>query len=219
MIIIEELKPSKKEVEVLTLFYNRFYDLYDEIVADNFIGENGNVRFFKLREAFSIYKELLNYKPIKYYIEWMKKGGRPPLEGIIADEVFSFIRNLLLHFPIFDTWNEVYINKKLATWSKVGQIDKFLNKCVNIKIDGKSEVKYRIWEEEKKKMTYFSIKFPEKYEDNDIYLKDLISEEVGMKFCMALMREILDKQVINADIPKIKIMSQVYVPFGTKGGK
>lgn len=219
MIIIEELKPSKKEVEVLTLFYNRFYDLYDEIVADNFIGENGNVRFLKLREAFSIYKELLNYKPIKYYIEWMKKGGRPPLEGIIADEVFSFIRNLLLHFPIFDTWNEVYINKKLATWSKVGQIDKFLNKCVNIKIDGKSEVKYRIWEEKKKKMTYFSIKFPEKYEDNDIYLKDLISEEVGMKFCMALMREILDKQVINADIPKIKIMSQVYVPFGTKGGK
>lgn len=219
MIIIEELKPSKKEVEVLTLFYNRFYDLYDEIVADNFIEENGNVRFLKLREAFSIYKELLNYKPIKYYIEWMKKGGRPPLEGIIADEVFSFIRNLLLHFPIFDTWNEVYINKKLATWSKVGQIDKFLNKCVNIKIDGKSEVKYRIWEEEKKKMTYFSIKFPEKYADNNIYLKDLISEEVGMKFCMALMREILDKQVINADIPKIKIMSQVYVPFGTKGGK
>lgn len=219
MIIIEELKPSKKEVEVLTLFYNRFYDLYDEIVADNFIEENGNVRFLKLREAFSIYKELLNYKPIKYFIEWMKKGGRPPLEGIIADEVFSFIRNLLLHFPIFDTWNEVYINKKLATWSKVGQIDKFLNKCVNIKIDGKNEVKYRIWEEEKKKMTYFSINFPEKYEDNDIYLKDLISEEVGMKFCMALMREILDKQVINADIPKIKIMSQVYVPFGTKGGK
>lgn len=219
MIIIEELKPSKNEVEVLTLFYNRFYDLYDEIVADNFIEENGNVRFLKLREAFSIYKELLNYKPIKYYIEWMKKGGRPPLEGIIADEVFSFIRNLLLHFPIFDTWNEVYVNKKLATWSKVGQIDKFLNKCVNIKIDGKSEVKYRIWEEEKKKMTYFSINFPEKYADNDIYLKDLISEEVGMKFCMALMREILDKQVINADIPKIKIMFQVYVPFGTKGGK
>ena len=80
-------------------------------------------------------------------------------------------------------------------------------------------MKYRIWEEEKKKMTYFSINFPEKYADNDIYLKDLISEEVGMKFCMALMREILDKQVINADIPKIKIMFQVYVPFGTKGGK
>ena len=81
-----------------------------------------------------------------------EKGVRPPLESILADDVFSFIRNLLLHFPIFDTWNEVYINKKLATWSKVGQIDKFLNKCVNIKIDGKSKVNYRIWEEEKKNM-------------------------------------------------------------------
>lgn len=213
MISIEELEVNKKEIEVLTLFYNRFYDLYDEIVDDNFIRENENIRFLKLREAFSVYKELLSYEPIKYYIEWMKQGGRPPLEGIIADDVFSFIRNLLLHFPIFNTWNEVYINKNLATWSKVGQIDKFLNKCINIKIDGESKVNYRIWEEEKKKMTYFSVNFPEKYEDNDIYLKDLISEEVGMKFCMALMREILDKQVVNADRPKINIMSQVYVPL------
>lgn len=213
MVDIEELKPNKKEIEVLTLFYNRFYDLYDEIVDDNFLKENANLRFWKLREAFSIYKELLSYEPIKSYIEWMKKGGRLPLEGIIADDVFSFIRNLLLHFPIFNTWDEVYINKNLATWSKVGQIDKFLNKCINIKIDGACKVHYRIWEEEKKKMTYFSINFPEKYDDNDIYLKDVISEKVGMKFCMALMREILDKQVVNADIPKIKIMSQVYVPI------
>lgn len=212
MINIEELKPNKKEIEVLTLFYNKFYDLYDEIVDDNFLKENANIRFLKLKEAFSIYKELLSYKPIKTYIEWMKKGGRPPLEGVIADDVFSFIRNLLLHFPIFNTWDEVYINKDLATWSRVGQIDKFLNKCINKKIDGEGKVHYRIWEEEKKKMTYFSVNFPEKYEDNDIYLKALISEEVGMKFCMALMREILDKQVVNADKPKIKIMSQVYVP-------
>lgn len=61
-------------------------------------------------------------------------------------------------------------------------------------------------------MTYFSINFPEKYEDNNIYLKDIISEEVGMKFCMALMREILDVQVENAEETNIKIMSQVYIP-------
>lgn len=81
----------------------------------------------------------------------MKKGGRPPFEGIIADDLFSFIRNLLLHFPIFNTWDEVYINKNLATWSKSGQIDKFLKKCINIKIAGKCEIKYRIWEKDKKR--------------------------------------------------------------------
>ena len=96
---MEKSLPNDKELEALTLFYNRFYDLYEEITNDNFFKENAQLRFFKLREAFSIYKELLSYEPIKSYLEWMKRGGRPPLEGIIADGLFSFIRNLLLHFP------------------------------------------------------------------------------------------------------------------------
>lgn len=157
----------------------------------------------------------MSYEPIKEYIKWMKKGGRPHLEGIIADDLFSFIRNLLLHFPIFDTWDEVYINKNLATWSKAGQIDKFLTNSIKIKIDGRGILKYRIWEEKKKKMTYFTINFPENYDDNNIYLRDILSEEVGMKFCMALMKEVLDTQVENSKAPDIKIMSQVYIPVKT----
>ena len=47
----------------------------------------------------------------------------------------------------------------------------------------------------KEKMTYICINFPEKYNDTNIYLKDIISEEIGIKFCMALMRSILDTQV------------------------
>ena len=203
-------KPTKKEEQVLTLFYNRFYDLFDEIVNENFGKEHETLRFIKLREAFSVYKELLNYETIKKYVEWMKQGGRPPIEGIIADDLFSFVRNLLLHFPIFDTWNEVYINKNLATWSKIGQIDKFLNKCIKINLDGKGEIKYRIWDTKKMKMIYFSVNLPKEYGDNNIFLKDIISEEFGMKFCMALMRAVLDKQVENTDTPIFKIMSQVY---------
>ena len=207
---IDEL--SEKEIEVLTLFYNRFYELYEEITSENFIEENAQIRFFKLREAFSIYKELLSYEPIKSYIDWMKHGGRPPLEGVIADGLFSFIRNLLLHFPVFKTWDEVYINKTLATWSKTGQIDRFLNKCQQIKIDGTGTLHYRIWEVKKKKMTYFTINFPEEYGEENIFLKDIISEDVGMKFCMALMREVLDTQVKNAEAPDIIPISQVYIP-------
>lgn len=79
-----------------------------------------NYAFLTLREAFSIYKELLSYEPIKSYLEWMKRGGSPPLESIIADNLLSFIRNLLLHFPIFKTWDEIYVNKNLATWSIKG---------------------------------------------------------------------------------------------------
>lgn len=143
----------------------------------------------------------------------MKRGGRPPLEGIIADDLISFIRNLLLHFPVFKTWDEVYINSNLATWSKAGQIDKFLKKSVNIKIGGEGKLHYRIWEYNKKKMTYFSINFPEEYGEKNIFLKDIIAEEVGMKFCMALMRKVLDIQVENPEKPDIEIMSQVYFPI------
>ena len=216
MVNIKELKPNEKERQVLLLFYNRFYDLYEEVINDDFINKDAKIRFYLLRESFSIYKELLSYEPIKEYVNWMKKGGRPHFEGIIADDLFSFIRNLLLHFPIFDTWDEVYINKNLATWSKKGQIDKFLTKGIKEKIDGKGTVKYRIWEEKKQKMTYFCINFPEEYGDNNIYLKDILSEEVGIKFCMALMREILDTQVEDSEVPDIKIMSQVYLPIKNK---
>ena len=182
-------RPNKKEVEALTLFYNRFYFLYDEISNENFKTQEPYFRFYRLREAFSVFKEISNYEPIKEYLKWMKKGGRPFFEGLIADDLFSFIRNLLLHFPIFDTWDEVYINKSLATWDKAGQINKFLIKAKEYKIDDKSEVKYRIWEIKKKKMTYFSVKFPSEYNEiTNIYLKDIIAEEMGMKFCMALMR-------------------------------
>ena len=67
-------------------------------------------------------------------------------------------------------------------------------------------------EVKKKKMTYFTINFPEKYGEENIFLKDIISENVGMKFCMALMREVLDTQVKNAEEPDIIPMSQVYIP-------
>ena len=177
------------------------------------MNQEAKTRFYKLRETFAIYKELLNYEPIKEYINFMNKGGRPYFEGLIADDLFSFIRNLLSHFPIFDKWDDVYINKNLATWDRIGQIDRFLNKSIKVKIDDKGTVKYRMWEEEKKEMTYLSINFPEKYnDDNNIYLKDIISEEDGSKFCLALMQSILDVQVEDAEKPDIKIMSQVYFP-------
>lgn len=192
---MREKYPNEKELEVLDLFYNRFYDLFDEIINDNFKKEDAQLRLFKLKEAFSIYKELLSYDPIKWVIEGMKNGGRPPLEGVIADDLFSFIRNLLSHFPVFKTWDEVFINKDLATWSKTGQIDRFLNKSIQFNEEDKGEVKYRIFDNKKKKMSYFTIKFPDKYDSQNIYLKDIVSEETGMKFCMILMKKILDTQI------------------------
>ena len=129
--------------------------------------------------------------------------------------MFSFIRNLLLHFPIFNNWNDVYISKNLATWNKAGTIHRFLEKSSKIKIDDKGTIHYRIWEKSKKLMTDISISFPEEYGDNNsIFLKDLVSEQEGIKLCLSFMKQILDSQIVSDEEQDIQIMSQVYIPKG-----
>lgn len=210
---VPETKPNNKEKIVLELFYNRFYNLYEELSQEEFFKKEPINRFYKIREIFSVYKELLGYGPVQHHVQHVKNGGRPPLEGIIIDDLFSFVRNLLLHFPIFDDWNSVYVSNNLATWNKEGTIHKFLLKSSQIKIDGKGIVKYRIWEKSKKLMTYIQIYFPEKYNDNSkIFLKDIISEKEGIKLCISFMKQILDTQVCFNKDEDIVIMSQVYIP-------
>ena len=58
---------------------------------------------------------------------------------------------------------------------------------------GHDEIKYRFWEEDKKKMTYMSIRFPSTYNNDKIYLKDIISEKDGVKFSLIMMKKITGK--------------------------
>lgn len=104
-----ELKPNQAEIEMLSLSFNKFYDIYDECLTDEFWKMDPFYRLSRTKMAFSIYAELLQYEPIKWVIEEVKKT-RPPMEGILAGELFKFIRNVFAHFPFYDSWNEVYIN-------------------------------------------------------------------------------------------------------------
>lgn len=186
-----DTRPNKVEVEFLTLAYNRFYDLYEEVMNAEFWEKDEWERFSKIKQAFSIYAELLNYKPLKYVIEHLKTA-RPPMESEIGSELFKFVRNVVSHFPFYNSWDNVWINQSIINWYKKGlTIDRFLKKYA-----GHDEVKYRFWEENKKKMTYLSIRFPKTYsDDSKIYLKDIITEKEGVKFSFILMRKIMDTQV------------------------
>lgn len=185
-----ELRPNKSEELFLTLGYNRFYDLYNEVMNDDFWDKEPWYRFNKVANGFAIYSELLTYEPLEHVLKATKKH-RPPMESEIGGPLFKFVRNVLAHFPLFEKWDEVWINKELVNWQKNGQtIDRFLKKY-----SGHQEVKYRFWEEDKQQMTYMSIKFPEIYEENKIYLQDIISEKDGVKFSFIMMRQILNTQV------------------------
>jgi len=186
-----ELRPNKAELEFLILAYNRFYDIFEEIMDDSFWEKDSWYRFSKTKEGFTVYSELMNYEPIKWVIEHIKKV-RPPMEAEIGSELFKVIRNIINHFPFFNSWDDVWINKSIVNWYKEGQsIDQFIEKYKS-----KDVVKYRFWEAEKKKMTYLSINFPKNYDSNTkIFLKDILSEKEGIKFSFILMKQILDTQV------------------------
>ena len=185
-----EVRPTKAEELFLSLAYNRFYDLFDEVMKDDFWDKEPWYRFSKVSQTFAIYAELLAYEPLAYVLEAIK-NKRPPMEAEIGGPLFKFVRNVLAHFPIFDSWDEVWISKELVNWQKEGlTIDHSLKK-----FSGHAEVKYRFWEADKKQMTYMSIRFPEVYSDNRIYLKDIISEKDGAKFSFIMMRNILNTQV------------------------
>src|ERR1700712_5521597 len=142
-----DLRPNKSELLFLTFAYNRFYDIYEEVIEDTFMEKDEWFRLSKIKDGFAVYAELLNYEPLKWTIEKIKEL-RPPMEGEIASELFKFIRNVIAHFPFYDKWDEIYIQKPLINWYKDGQtIDKFIKKYL-----GHDTVKYRFWEEKKKRM-------------------------------------------------------------------
>lgn len=183
--------PNQAQKNYLSLAYNRFFDIFDEVFSKNFWRKHKQTRYFKVREAYLVYSELLNYEPLKWVLESIK-AHRPPMEAEIGSELFKFIRNVIVHFPFFDSWNDVYLDKGIVNRYTPGQsIDKFLRKY-----EGHKEIKYRIWEEKIKKMTYLSINFPTNYaQGKKVWLKDIFSEKEGVKFSLILMKQILDTQV------------------------
>ena len=183
--------PSESEAEFLKLSYKFIYDIFDEVENKSFWDKDPYYRFSRVRDALLVYSELLQYKPIDFVINIIRKL-RPPIEAELSREYLLFIRNLLTHFPLFQKWAEVKLSKSLINWSKPGRsIDQFLTKY-----SGTPEIKYRVWDKKKKEMTYFTIKFPSTYnEDVVIHLEAIISEKEGVRSAMMLMRSILNSQI------------------------
>ena len=122
----DDLRPNKAEREFLTLSYNRFYDIFDEVMNDAFWERSSSHRFSRIKDGFAVYAELLNYEPIKWAIDHLR-SSRPPMEAVIGGELFRVIRNIVFHFPFFDSWDEVWISKTIINWNRDGQsIDRFL---------------------------------------------------------------------------------------------
>lgn len=187
----KNIYPTKYQLEFLTLAYDRFYDNFETVMKEEFWNKNSKSRFVTIRETFEIFSELLSYEPVKWSLTLLEQT-RPKDESYLLKRYIPFIRNLLVHFPFFDSWNDVYFTKELVSWQgRSRSINRFINENM-----GREVIKYRLWEETPKIMTYLTISFPKDYiEKKKIYLKDLISEKEGVKFSLVLMKKILELQV------------------------
>jgi hypothetical protein len=187
----ETILPTEDQIVFLKYAYNRFYDIFEETFSEVFWQKEPYIRFGIIKDAFSIYSELIEYEPLKYAIDYIKRN-RPPMEGEIADQLFKCIRNIIIHFPIYTSWDEVWINRNLVKWNNESRsIDKFFSKY-----SGHECVKYRFWIEKTKTMTYLSINFPNGYLQNTkLLLKDILNEKNGFMFSLVLMKKVLDTQV------------------------
>ncbi len=192
-------RPNKQETFFLNTSYNVFIDIYEEITNESFWDKDSYYRFNRIIDSFLIYSEILDYEPMGWFLESLKKM-RPPMEAELSNEYVLFIRNLLIHFPFYKSWDDVIFTKELINWSKPGQsIDKFLTSIV-----GHDPVKYRIWNPKNSTMTYVSINFPTLYtETAEIKLKDFMPEKEGVLFVLSLMNRVLMSQVESIkDIPQ-----------------
>lgn len=185
-----ELKPNNSEELFLNLAYKRFDELFDEIMDDQFWQKDSSYRFSKVSNLFAVYSELLNYEPISFVIE-QAMTRRPPIESKIIGAMFRFVRNIFVHLPVFNSWDDVWVSKELVSWSQSSShINYFLERY-----SGHAEVACRFWDRDEKVLTHLFIRLPEKYGDNKIYLKDMMSEKDGVRFSVTKMWQILNSHV------------------------
>jgi len=183
-------KPNDSEFYFLHYAYNYFLDILEETKTEEFWQRDSYYRFNRIKDAFLVYSEILEYEPIGWFLQALKKL-RPPMEAEMSKDFILFLRNLLIHFPFFRAWDEVKFNKELINWSKPGRsIDRFLTSFA-----GNNPFKCRIWNPVDKTMTYITIDFPNTYDETDVYLKDIVSEKEGIQFAMTAMYRVLASQV------------------------
>jgi len=185
----ERIHPSETESEFLNIAYNRFIDLFREIIDDEFWEKDPKYRLYRTKEILSVYSEILKYPPI----QWVIEDNKRPNFSDVGGKLFRFVRNVLLHFPFFDEWDTIWIKRSIVNLysTKPQFIDRFLSEN-----EGKEDLKYRFWEKDKKRMTYVSIRFPLNYKaDERIHLKDIIKEKEGVKFSIIFMDSILRTQI------------------------
>lgn len=163
-------------IEIATLFAEKIKEKIDKALDYTYrFDVNDDEKFEVIKQLASLVSELLDKDGIKKkLIEFANTSTVNGEDNEIKIETFDLIRNILIHFPIFESWDEICISKKLLKWNtdKNGQIIKYFEKNYN------KSFKYRIFLNENDEWIErhtITVTIPELNDDNTIYLKDILS--------------------------------------------
>ncbi|MEK7638955.1 MAG: hypothetical protein AAB388_02205 [Patescibacteria group bacterium] len=179
--------PSKQEEKFLALGYNRFLDLYKEVSSVGFWSKAKEERLLVVKELLSVYVELIKYRPLGFLLSNSKR----PHTELVGKHLVGFLRNLLLHFPFYSSWEEIVFDKELITSVETcGKIDQFLTK------EHPVDIKYRLWNHKSKEMVYIEVNLQTRYREGmEISLSSIIPEKEGVMLLSLYMYSILMSQV------------------------
>ena len=168
--------------EVLTKLGNGIRDIMNSIFMPNM---DTNEDFEKIKLLALYTDELLNDKKIKKQYEKQLSYSEPNEEmREVKLKTFSMIRNVLIHFPYYKKWSEVYITPEMLTWNKSwSTIKKYFddNKGKNIHYSVYVRETYGGWKHSQE----VDLTVPELKANTKLYLKDFISiNDVIWTFCL-----------------------------------
>ena len=165
--------------EIAKIFAERIKNKFDLAFSYCFISSTttsfDSVKFELVKELASLVSELLDRKELKNkLIELANTSQVNGEDNEIKLDTYDLIRNIIIHFPIFDSWDEIYISNELLSWNKPyhGQIKKYFDKNKGKKFT------YRIYLNENGKWVEkhkIIVNIPELKDGEKIYLKDILS--------------------------------------------
>ena len=144
-----------------------------EYVLDQNNSLNNNQKFECIKELASLTSELLEDEEINEKMMEIAKSSK--INGDNIDDkfaTFKMIRNVINHFPIFKSWDDIYVSKELLSWNnpKNSQIERFFK--------SEKKMSYRIYLNEDNQWVEkvkIDINVPCLGKYNKIYLKDILS--------------------------------------------
>ena len=188
--------PKKEQIAFLNLSYSRYFQLIERFKG----ALNDHQKFLTLKELISLFNEVDSYKPLKDTLKSAPTGSFLKKFGLL----FKALRNLLLHFPFYDNWNDVVFNREIVLCMEPtnSSIDKYF------KGPDHMQFFFRFGEPDGEKVEGRILEPVGYLEGKDIRLENIISLDDATSLLVGFMRLIMmsgldsgSLQFLEKDVP------------------